>query len=514
MSKTLEFCYDDWCIARMAESLGHPDLAAEYDARALRYRNLLDPSTGFFRGKESDGNWRTPFDPAGSSRDYTEAIAWQYRHYVPHDMRGYTDLMGGPGAVLASLDSLFADENRPETVHDGNITGLMGLYAHGNEPSHGTAWLYTCLGAPSESQRLVRRILEELYQPTPDGLCGNEDCGQLSAWYVLSALGLYPICPGTGEFVLGAPLFPKATVTLPNGHKLVIVADHPERPYVKEVLWNGKSVDRQFITYDELLQGGELSFRLSRKPCPDRDGLPAPYSLTKEPLVSTPYLTGNPRFFDGAFTAELLSRTPGARIHYTLDGSEPTEASARYEKPFSITEDCILQARAFKPGYTPSPLLHSHVFPIEYLPAVTVGELQPGCRYTYHRGAFLRTAQVAASPAVERGILPAPSIQGASDEDHFGFIFTGYLDVPEAGLWEFAVTSDDGAVLAIDGSLAVNGDGSHANYTATGHIALRKGVHAFRLLYLEDYEGQNLAWAWKRPSSDTFEPIPETAIFH
>ena len=514
VSKTLEFCYDDWCIARMAESLGHPDIAAEYDARSLRYRNLLDPSTGFFRGKESDGNWRAPFDPAGSSRDYTEAIAWQYRHYVPHDMRGYTDLMGGPEAVRASLDSLFADENRPETVHDGNIAGLMGLYAHGNEPSHGTAWLYACLGAPSESQRLVRRILEELYQPAPDGLCGNEDCGQLSAWYVMSALGLYPLCPGSGEFILGAPLFRKATVTLPNGRRLVIAADHPERPYVKEVLWNGEPVDRQFITYEELMQGGELSFRLSRKPCHDRDALPAPYSLTKETLVSTPYLTGDPRFFDGTFTAELLSRTPDARIHYTLDGSEPTEASARYEGPFSITDDCILQARAFKPGCAPSPLLHSHVFPIEYLPAVTTGTLQPGCRYTYHRGTFLRTAQVEASPVVDRGILPAPSILGAPDEDHFGFIYSGYLEVPEAGLWEFAVTSDDGAVLEIDGRLAVNGDGSHANYTATGHIALRKGMHAFRLLYLEDYEGQNLAWAWKRPSSDTFEPIPETAVFH
>ena len=514
VSKTLEFCYDDWCIARMAESLGHPDIAAEYDARSLRYRNLLDPSTGFFRGKESDGNWRAPFDPAGSSRDYTEAIAWQYRHYVPHDMRGYTDLMGGPEAVRASLDSLFADENRPETVHDGNITGLMGLYAHGNEPSHGTAWLYACLGAPSESQRLVRRILEELYQPAPDGLCGNEDCGQLSAWYVMSALGLYPLCPGSGEFILGAPLFRKATVTLPNGRRLVIAADHPERPYVKEVLWNGEPVDRQFITYEELMQGGELSFRLSRKPCHDRDALPAPYSLTKETLVSTPYLTGDPRFFDGTFTAELLSRTPDARIHYTLDGSEPTEASARYEGPFSITEDCILQARAFKPGCAPSPLLHSHVFPIEYLPAVTTGTLQPGCRYTYHRGTFLRTAQVEASPVVDRGILPAPSLLGAPDEDHFGFIYSGYLEVPEAGLWEFAVTSDDGAVLEIDGRLAVNGDGSHANYTATGHIALRKGMHAFRLLYLEDYEGQNLEWAWKRPSSDTFEPIPETAVFH
>ena len=514
VSKTLEFCYDDWCIARMAESLGHPDIAAEYDARACRYRNLLDPSTSFFRGKDSDGNWRTPFDPAGSSRDYTEAIAWQYRHYVPHDMRGYTDLMGGPGAVRASLDSLFADENRPQTVHDGNITGLMGLYAHGNEPSHGTAWLYSCIGAPSQTQRLVRRILEELYRPAPDGLCGNEDCGQLSAWYVFSALGLYPLCPGTGEFVLGAPLFRKATVALPSGRTLAIVADHPERTYVKDVCWNGKPVDRQYITYDELMQGGELSYRLSRTPCPDRDALPAPYSLSKEPLVSTPYLTGNPRFFDGSFTAELLCRTPGARIHYTLDGSEPTEASARYEGPFPILKDCILKARAFKPGCAPSPLLQSRVFPIDYIPAVSAGGLQAGCRYTYHRGMFLRTAQVLASPVADSGTLPAPSIQGAPDEDHFGFIFEGYLDVPEEGLWEFAVTSDDGAVLEIDGHLAVNGDGSHANYTATGHIALRKGLHAFRLLYLEDYEGQNLQWAWKRPSSDRFDSIPETAIFH
>ena len=316
VSKTLEFCYDDWCIARMAESLGRGDIAAEYDARALRYRNLLDPSTGFFRGRESDGNWRVPFNPNGGSRDYTEATAWQYRHFVPHDMAGYTALMGGTEAARASLDSLFTyDYLHPDWAQDGNATGLIGQYAHGNEPSHASAWLFSFLGNPSSTQYWVRRILEERYAPTPDGLCGNEDCGQMSAWYVLAALGLHPVCPGTGEFVFAAPLFSKTTLTLGNGARLVIKADHPSWPYIKDVLWNGQPVKAQFITFEQLQQGGELSFRLSRKPCHERDALPAPYSLSVLPPVSTPYLTGNPRFFDGTFTAQLLCRTPDARIY-------------------------------------------------------------------------------------------------------------------------------------------------------------------------------------------------------
>ena len=515
VSRTLEFCYDDWCIYRMAESLGNKEVADEYYQRALRYRNLLDPGTGFFRGRDSQGNWRAPFNPNASSRDYTEATAWQYRHYVPHDMGGYTGLMGGKEAVLSTLDSLFNFVYvHPDMKDDGNVTGLMGQYAHGNEPSHGSAWLFAAMGKPALTQYWVRRILNEQYYNTPEGMSGNEDCGQMSAWYVMASMGLYPLCPGTGEFIFAAPLFKKATVTLGNGAKLVITADHPEFAYIKDVRWNGESVDAQFITYEQLMQGGELEFSLCRKPYDGRDNLKAPYSLCESDIVSMPYLKGNPSFFDTSFTAEISCHTPDVQIRYTLDGSEPDENSTLYEGPFTITDDCNFCIRAFKEGWQPSPVFRCRAFPVEYLPAVSAGPLKQGCRYTYHRGNFMNVAQVKASPVVSSGILPAPSIHGAADSDHFGFVFSGYLDIPTDGLWEFAVTSDDGAVLELDGRLVVNGDGSHANFKATGHVGLRKGLHAFRLPYLEDYEGQNLEWAWKRPGTEDFEPIPESAIYY
>ena len=519
VSMTLEYAYDDWCIARMAESLGHADIAAEYDVRSLRYRNILDPSTGFFRGKDSDGNWRAPFIPDGtgreSSRDYTEATAWQYRHFMIHDVAGFTALLGGTQAARASLDSLFSEGYESLDDHaEWFVTGRIGKYAHGNEPSHATAWLYPSLGDPSSTQLYVRKIVDELYKTGPDGLCGNEDCGQMSAWYVFAALGFYPLCPGTGEFVFSAPVFPKATVTFGNGNKLTVTADHPEYTYIKEVSLNGVPVDAQYITYDQLTGGGELSFKLSKEPCHDRDALKAPYSLSDRKVVSTPYLVGNPRFFDKVFTVDLHSRTEGAGIRYTLDGKVPTQSSTLYEAPFKIDRDVTILARAFKDGYEASPIMSVHAFPVDYLPAKKVQAAVAGCSYTYHLGEFKKAADVLSSPVVSKGTMPVPSIAGAPDADHFGYVFTGYIDVPEDGLWEFALRSDDGSILEIDGRLAVNNDGSHSDYTATGQVALRKGFHSFRLVYLEDYEGQVLGWGWKSPSSDKFEDIPEANVRH
>ena len=519
VSMTLEYAYDDWCIARMAESLGHAEIAAEYDARALRYRNILDTSTGFFRGKDSDGNWRAPFTPDGtgreSSRDYTEATAWQYRHFVIHDVAGFTALSGGTQAAKASLDSLFSEGYESLDDHaEWFVTGRIGKYAHGNEPDHATAWLYTALGDPSSTQHYVREIIDNLYATGPDGLCGNEDCGQMSAWYVFAALGFYPLCPGTGEFVFSAPVFPKATVTFGNGNKLIISADHPEYSYIKEVSLNGVPIEARYITYDQLTGGGELSFKLSKEPVHDMDAMKAPYSLSDGKVVSTPYLVGDPRFFDKEFMAELRSRTEGAEIRYFIDGEDISVDLTLYDKPFIIDQDVYLVARAFKDGFEPSPEMTVHAFPIEYLPADNVSSTSPGCLYTYHLGEFKKAADVLSSPVVSNGTMPTPSISDAPDEDHFGYVFTGYLDIPEDGLWEFALRSDDGSVLEIDGRLAVNNDGSHSDYTATGRIALREGLHAFRLVYLEDYEGQTLSWSWKSPSSGDFEPIPAGALSH
>ena len=519
VSMTLEYAYDDWCIARMAESLGHKDIAAEYDARALRYRNILDTSTGFFRGKDSDGNWRAPFTPDGtgreSSRDYTEATAWQYRHFMIHDVAGFAAMMGGEEAARASLDSLFSEGYESLDDHaEWFVTGRIGKYAHGNEPSHATAWLYTALGDPSSSQRYVREIVDNLYSTGPDGLCGNEDCGQMSAWYIFGALGFYPLCPGTGEYVFSAPVFPKATVTLGNGKQLIITADHPEYAYIKEVTLNGEPVQEQYITYDQLMSGGELSFKLSKEPCHDRDALKAPYSMSDGKVVSTPYLEGNPRFFDKEFLASLRTRTEGAQIRYSFDGEDMSLVSELYEKPFRIDQEAYLVAQAFKDSFEPSPKMVVHAFPIDYLPAVKVSRLAPGCRYTYHLGEFKNSAGVTASPTVSKGVMPSPSITSAPDADHFGYVFTGYIDVPEDGLWEFALRSDDGSILEIDGRLTVNNDGSHSDYTATGQIALRKGLHSFRLVYLEDFEGQVLGWSWKAPGSDKFKDITEDNIYH
>ena len=266
VSETLEMAYDDWCIARMAEDLGRKDVADEYYARSKRYENLFDPATRFFRGKDSQGNWVEPFDPLVKTDDFTEAVPWQFRFFVPHDVQNLEKLMGGRENTQAALDSLFTYEALELTDDIVDMTGLIGEYAHGNEPSHNMAYLFTYLDQPEKTQHYVRRILSELYSATPEGISGNEDCGQMSAWYVMSALGFYPACPASCEFVLTSPIFSKATIKLGNGKTLVVKADKPECEYISEVSFNGKKLDTMFITYDELLQGGTLEFKLSETP--------------------------------------------------------------------------------------------------------------------------------------------------------------------------------------------------------------------------------------------------------
>ena len=514
VSQTLEMAYDDWCIARMAESLGETGIAAEYYARSLRYQNLFDPATGFMRGRDHNGNWVEPFDPIASTYDYTEAIPWQARFFVPHDIAGHTDLMGGTEPMLAALDSLFTYEERSDKVHVSDITGLMGQYAHGNEPSHHMAWIYNWLGAPSRSQEIVRSLLEEMYDTTPEGVCGNEDCGQMSAWYILSSLGIYPACPTSGEYVLAAPMYKKATLKLGNGKTFIITADHPERTYVADVKLNGQSLDRNYITYEEIMAGGTLAFTLSRQPVHSRDGLPAPYSLSTESIVSTPVLPAGLSLFKGTLDLVLNCRTEGAAIHYTLNGSEPTVDSPLYTGPVQLQHSAVIRARAYKEGMKPSPEAFALATKAEFSPATKVTGLKHGCRYTYHQGEFAWAADVKKSPVKESGVMEAPTIANAKDEDHFGYVFTGYIDIPEDGIWSFSLLSDDGAILEVDDQLVVNNDGSHSAITTMGRIPLRKGMHAYRLVYLEDYEGQALAWGWHSEQESEFTRVPKDKLYY
>jgi len=270
-SKTQEYAYDDWSLAQMAKAMGDTKLATTFDKRATNWRNAWDPKTGFMRAKLSDGSFHTPFDPeaAGYGTDYTEGNAWQYSWYVPQDVAGLIRAMGGNAKFIAKLDELFdakVDPARFKNVED--ITGLIGWYAHGNEPSHHIAYLYDYAGEPWKTQSRLKQIMDTQYAPRPDGLTGNDDLGQMSAWYIFTALGFYPVTPASDEYAIGRPFVARATIHLSNGHNFTVSADPLDdaHPYVGAVTLNGKPLDRVYLHHAEILAGGELHFSMQAEP--------------------------------------------------------------------------------------------------------------------------------------------------------------------------------------------------------------------------------------------------------
>jgi hypothetical protein len=376
--------------------------------------------------------------------------------------------------------------------------------------------LYNYVGEPWKTQKMSRRLLNEMYHPTPEGIIGNEDCGQMSAWYILSSMGLYSVCPGSNEYVLTTPLFEKVVVHLANGRTLTILANDPQKNiYITKVELNGKQIDTNFITYDCLMRGGELRFTLSDKPNKSRGTAEqtAPYSYTRDKVVSIPYVDKDLNLFQGSVVVELATTTQGAKIRYTLDGSEPTEESFLYKHPFSLNKTTQVKARGFKEGYHPSRVLSIIALKAELKDALSVHPVQNGVTYKYFEGNYQKVTDIEKTPLLRTGVLSKPSIQGASRTDHFGYIFSGLIKVPENGVYTFQTSSDDGSVLYIDNELVVNNDGSHAAIPATGFIALEKGFHSYKLYYFEDYEGEHLSWAWKLPSAETLVPIPSSVLY-
>ena len=517
ISCLLEFAYDDWCIAQLAQALGKQEIYDTYIRRSQQYLNVFDGATRFFRPKRMDGNWETPFNPNEVGRAYTEATAWQYRFFVPHDVNGMVQLFGGKEAFTSALDDIF----HTDAQVDGDlvdITGLIGQYAHGNEPSHHIAYLYNYIGQPWKTQAMTRRLLDEMYAPTPEGIVGNEDCGQMSAWYILSSLGLYAVCPGSNEFTFTTPLFEKATLQLANGKTLTITANHPEKNlYIDKVELNGKEIETNFVTYEQLMGGGELHFSLTDQPNRKRGVTAdsAPYSFTKEAVASIPYVDKDLNLFMDSVTVNLATATAGATVHYTLDGSEPTQQSPIFNAPLVLKNTTQINAKAFKDGFQPSSTLSILATKAVLNRGKIILDHQPknGTTYKYYEGHFQKVADMQQKHFVEKGIVSEPSLDKARQEDHYGFEFSGLIDVPEDGVYTFQTRSDDGSVLYIDQTLVVDNDGSHAAIPATGSIALKKGWHSYRLLYIEDYEGQHLSWAWKLPSGEKLEPIPASRLY-
>ena len=268
VSRALEYCIDDDAVARVAQKLGDAGTAEYYSSRAKSYRNYFHD--GYMRGRLENGSWRTPFDPSFSlheEADYVEGNAWQYTWLVPHDVEGLIGLFGGKDAFLMQLDALFAADSTLNEGASADITGMIGQFAHGNEPSHHIPYLYAMAGMPERTAELIRQICNDFYTTSPNGLIGNEDCGQMSAWYIFSALGFYPVNPLDGRYIFGSPLAKDATLHLANGREFRIVAhgNSPENRYIESVSLNGKPYKENYITYEDIRRGGVLEFVMTDK---------------------------------------------------------------------------------------------------------------------------------------------------------------------------------------------------------------------------------------------------------
>jgi len=286
-SKTLEYAFDDWTISRMADAMGRDDVAKSFGKRATNWQHAFDESTGFMRARKRDGSFREPFDPSASGygTDYTEGNAWQYSWYVPQDVAGLAKAHGGEDQLLARLDAVFDAKVDPKIFeHMEDITGLIGWYAHGNEPSHHVAYLYAYAGQPWRTQARLGNIMKTQYAPRPDGLAGNDDLGQMSAWYVFTALGFYPVAPGSNEYVIGRPFMPRATLNLPNGKRFTVIAVGLDDAhlYIGTATLNGKPLERAFLRHEEIMAGGELRFTMQAQPNKEwaADPQQRPYSMS------------------------------------------------------------------------------------------------------------------------------------------------------------------------------------------------------------------------------------------
>jgi predicted alpha-1,2-mannosidase len=286
-SKTMEYAFDDWTIARMSKAMGKDTEAALFEKRSRFWRNNFNASDGFVEPRLEDGSYRKPFDPAkaGASSGFTEGNAWQYSWYQPQDEQGLIDLLGGPGKLIARLDEMFDQKVDPATYANvEDISGMIGQYIHGNEPSHHLAYLYSYASAPLKTQARLKQIVDSQYKPTPDGLVGNDDLGQMSAWLIFTSLGFYPVAPASNQYVLGRPFVDRAVLHLPNGKALTIdsVNLSGDHGFVKDILLNGRSLDRAYVTHDELMNGGELRFIFSEEKDAawSRRSLRLPYSDT------------------------------------------------------------------------------------------------------------------------------------------------------------------------------------------------------------------------------------------
>ncbi len=353
VSKTLEYAYDNWCIAQVSKKLNKKTDYDIFIKRAQAYKNIYDKKTGFMRPRKN-GNWLSPFDPREVNNHYTEANSWQYSFFVPQDISGLITLMDGDKKMEQKLDELFKANTETIGRTQVDITGLIGQYAHGNEPSHHMTYLYDYIGKPGKSQEKIYQILTQFYKNNPDGLIGNEDCGQMSAWYVLRSMGFYQVSPGKPEYAIGYPFFDHVVIHLENGKKFTIQKQNPSTSfqYIQSTNFNGKPSNNSVLTHSSIITGGVLEFIMTEK-VDDKSvfgktaGLQPKTIITDKPIVQTPIINAPSRITENSKTIILEHPDNKATLYYTTDGKEPTLLSKKYTEPFICDSSVIIKAKAF-----------------------------------------------------------------------------------------------------------------------------------------------------------------------
>ena len=518
VSRTLEYAFDDWSLAQVLKNIDS-NKSKYYYNRGNFYKNLFSNQTKFMQPKDSYGNWLKPFNPIEYSKHYTQANAYQYSLFVPQDVESLIDKIGGDKLFESWLDRFFSIKN-------DNKKNYLGQYNQGNEPSHHIAYLYNYAGAAWKTQKIVRKILTSQYQNTPSGLPGNDDAGELSAWFVFGALGFYPVTPGIDYYVIGSPLFDEVSLNLENGKIFKIVANNNsnENIYIQSASLNGIPYQKSFIKHSDIMRGGKIIFNMGNMPNKnwaikkeDR-----PYSNSFNSL-RMPKITvaGIPIPSDGVITFEdsamvyLSSPDDGVNIFYTTDGTEPDTLSILYKKEFQVTGSTIIKAKSFKQNFKPSYATILKFRKLIKLPAKKFSVLKEGINFDYREVWLCKKVDDINKYSVScHGVVPKiTTLLPMKMSMKNGVVYSGFIKVPKDGKYIFYVDSDDGSTLSIDGIMIVNNDGSHRRRERSGVIVLAKGYHEIIVKHFQVGGKPKLSVKWKVPGVSKIE-IPDSVFYH
>jgi len=518
VSRTLEYSYDDWCVAQVVKDLNEKDYKY-YSNRGDFYKNTFSVKTGFMTPKNSRFEWIDTLNPAVSSRDYTQANAYQYSSFVPQDIPGLIGLMGGNKNFEKWLDSFFSFKKEGEN-------GKLGQYNHGNEPSHHSAYLYNFAGVAWKTQQKVRQIMDSQYSIAPNGLSGNDDAGQMSAWYIFSAMGFYSVTPGLDYYVIGSPLFDTVSIHLENGKKFTVVAQNnsTENKYIQSATLNGKPYSKSYIKHDLIQNGGTLVFVMSDRPnenwASDIDDLP--YSLRFRSASMPEIMIENKSTppdgvitFKENCTVSMTTRETESQIYYTLDGSDPDMTSNLYSEEFKVEKSVSIKAKTFKEGLHPSYATPLRLRELILISALDIKNYESGILYSYRKlWQCIKVDDIYRYPVVSEGVASEiSSYIGFDLPENNGITYSGYINIPKSGVYTFYLKSDDGSRLSVHDILVVNNDGSHRPRERAGKIALQKGFHPIRAEHFQGGGEPFIELQWEGPDIEK-QKISKSYYYH